>query len=165
MRQQNRFLSVDQQVVGDCYTSREVMDTLVTLCDEFGSRFGGTEGEREAAEYLAAKMEESGLTDVHMEPVEYIGWIRGEVKLDLIGPIQKTIPCISLPHSPAADLEGTIVDMEDGAPEDFERRAEEIKGKIVMTTSVAAPRDQNAGSIGAKSTGAACWRERGGSSL
>ena len=140
MTQRNRFLDVEQRIVGDCYTSREVMDTLITLCDRFGSRFGGTEGERKAAEYLRSKMEGYGLKDVHLEPVEFIGWVRGEVKLEIVSPIQKEIPCISLPHSPAAKLESAIIDMGDGAPEDFEERAEEIKGKIVMTTSVVSPK-------------------------
>ena len=140
MAQRNRFLDVDQRMVGDCYTSGEVMDTLITLCDEFGSRFGGTEGERKAAEYLRAKMEAYGLKNVHLEPVEYVGWVRGEVKLEIVSPIQKEIPCISLPHSPAAGLEGTIIDMGDGAPEDFEDRAAEIRGRIVMTTSVVSPK-------------------------
>jgi Zn-dependent M28 family amino/carboxypeptidase len=72
--------------------------------------------------------------------VEYVGWVRGEVKLEIVSPIEREIPCISLPHSPAASLEGTIVDMGDGAPGDFEDRAEEIKGKIVMTTSVVSPK-------------------------
>jgi Zn-dependent M28 family amino/carboxypeptidase len=140
MSKHNRFLAVDQQMVGDCYTSREVMDTLITLCDGFGSRFGGTEGERKAAEFLKARMQGYGLKNVHLEPVEYTGWIRGDAKLKIVSPIQKVIPCISLPHSPAANLEGTIIDMGDGAPEDFERRADEIKGKIVMTTSVVSPK-------------------------
>jgi Zn-dependent M28 family amino/carboxypeptidase len=140
MSRHNPFLTVDQQIVGDCYTSREVMETLVTLCDDFGSRFGGTAGERKAAEYLKAKMEEYGLKNVHLEPVEYIGWIRGEVRLEIINPIERVVPCISLPLSPAANQEGTIVDMGDGAPEDFDRRAGEIKGNIVMTTSVASPK-------------------------
>ncbi len=140
MTRENWFLDVEQRMVGDCYTSWEVMDTLIMLCDGFGSRFGGTEGERKAAEYLRARMEAYGLKDAHLEPVEYIGWIRGGVKLEIVSPIEKEIPCISLPHSPAANLEGTIVDMGDGAPEDFEGRVEEIKGKIVMTTSVVSPK-------------------------
>jgi Zn-dependent M28 family amino/carboxypeptidase len=140
MSSHNPFLSVDQQIVGDCYTSREVMDTLVTLCDDFGSRFGGTAGERRAAEYLKERMEEYGLKNVHLEPVDYIGWIRGDVRLEIVSPIERAVPCISLPLSPAANLEGIIVDMGDGAPEDFDRRADEIKGNIVMTTSVVSPK-------------------------
>lgn len=136
----NPFLTVEQKIVGDVYTSTEAMDNLLVLCDDFGSRFGGTEGERLAAEFIAAKFTEYGLSNVHLEPVEYIGWIRGETKLEIISPIQKTIPCISLPHSPAADFEATIVDMGDGALADFDTRAAEIKGNAVMTTSVVSPK-------------------------
>ena len=137
----NPHLPLDQKIVGDIYTSPEAMDNLSRLCDDFGSRFGGSEGERLAAEFIQAKFEEYGLKNVHMEPIEYIGWTRGEVSLEIVSPIQKSIPCISLPHSPPVDMEGVIIDMEDGAPEDFDSRADDIKGKIVMTTSVFSPKD------------------------
>jgi Zn-dependent M28 family amino/carboxypeptidase len=140
MAQQNRFLSIDRQIMGDGYTSNEPMDNLIVLCDEYGSRFGGTEGERLAAEFFRTKLQSYGLQDVHMEAFDYTGWTRGEVKLEIVSPVQKTIPCISLPHSPPANLEGTILDLGDGAPEDFDRLADEIAGKIVMTTSVVSPK-------------------------
>jgi Zn-dependent M28 family amino/carboxypeptidase len=140
MPRENPLLSIDQQIVGDVYTSTAAMDNLIILCDDFGSRFGGTAGERQAAEFIKAKLEEYGLRDVHLEPIEYIGWTRGEAKLEIIHPIHKVIPCISLPHSPPTQLEGVIIDMGDGAPADFDRRADEIKGKIVMTSSVVSPK-------------------------
>jgi len=34
----NPFLEIDRQIVGDIYTSAELMDNLVMLCDEFDSR-------------------------------------------------------------------------------------------------------------------------------
>jgi Zn-dependent M28 family amino/carboxypeptidase len=132
---------MDQKIVGDIYTSTESMDVLTTLCDEFGSRFGGTLGERQAAEFIKQKLKEYGLENVHLEPVEYQGWRRGKATLEILDPIQKTINCISLPHSPPAILEGTIIDMGEGAPTDFDQRADEIKGKIVMTTSEANPKN------------------------
>ena len=141
MSQYNPFLTIDQKIVGDAYTSMEAMDNLVLLCDEFGSRFGGTEGERQAVEFLEAKMAEYGLTNVHREPVDYIGWVRGQATLEVISPVRRTIPCISLPHSPAATLDDAlIVDIADGGPEDFADRADEIKGRVVLTTSVVAPK-------------------------
>jgi aminopeptidase YwaD len=141
MTQQNPFLSQDRQILGDAYTSTAAMDNLIVLCDEFGSRFGGTEGERRAAQFLKAKMEEYGLSDVRLEPVEYVGWTRGEARLEIVHPVEKTVPCISLPHSPPTQMEGAILDMDDGAPKDFDTRAEEIRGKIVMTTSEANPKN------------------------
>ncbi len=135
----NPYLKQDQQIIGDIYTSTAVMDNLAILCDDFGSRFGGTEGERQAAEFMKAKLEEYGLSNVHLEPFEYVGWIRGEAKLEIISPIHKVIPCITLPHSPPVSLEGILIDLDDGAPADFDDRADQISGKIVLTNSVAKP--------------------------
>jgi hypothetical protein len=144
MSQSNPYLTIDQQIVGDAYTSTEAMDNLVTLCDEFGSRFGGTKGEQLAVEFFQAKMKAYGLSDVHVEPVKYVGWNRGEARLEIVHPIQKTLPCISLPHSPPVDLEALLVDIGDGAPESFDQRASEIEGRIVMTTSVVSPKGDKA---------------------
>lgn len=139
MSTSNPYLTVDQQIVGDIFTNTEVMDNLTVLCDEFGSRFGGTEGERLAAEFMRDKLMAYGLQNVHLEEIEYVGWTRGQATLEIIDPIQKTIPCITLPHSPPTDMEGLIVDLGDGVPAEFDQRAEEIKGNIVLTTSVINP--------------------------
>jgi len=136
----NPFLSIDRKIMGDTYTSAAVMDTLTVLCDDFGSRFGGTPGEKQAAEFIKTTLEAYGLSKVHLEPVAYTGWRRGEATLKIISPIQKTIPCISLPQSPPANFEATLIDMADGAPQDFDHRAAEIKGKMVMTSSDVAPK-------------------------
>ena len=119
MTTKNPFLTRDQKIVGDIYTSKETIDNLLMLCDEFGSRFGGTEGEKKAAEYMKAKLEEYGLVNVRLEPVTYTGWKRGEITLEIVSPIQKNIPCISLPHSPPAELEGSIIDLGDGCSTGF----------------------------------------------
>ncbi|MEZ4868771.1 MAG: M20/M25/M40 family metallo-hydrolase [Caldilineaceae bacterium] len=136
----NPYLTLDQQMVGDIYTSAEVMDNLAILCDDFGSRFGGTTGERQAAEFIKAKLEAYGLQNVQLEPVHYTGWRRGEVKLEILSPVQMTIPCITLPHSPPANLEGVICDLGDGGPLDFEESGHLAAGKIAMVNSKTQPR-------------------------
>ncbi len=136
----NPYLPLDQQITGDIYTSDEAMRVLETLCDEFGSRFGGTEGERLAADYIKGKLETYGLKDVHLEPFEYLGWTRGEAMLKILEPVQRILPCISLPHSPPTDLQGEIYDMGDGFPGDFDKNADQIKGKIVMVNSEMNPK-------------------------
>ena len=135
----NRFLELERQMLGDIYTSSEPLDNLTVLCDEFGSRFGGTEGERLAAEFMQQKLIEYGLQNVHLEPIEYIGWRRGETKLEIIEPIQKEIPCISLPHSPATEMEALLIDLGNGHPDKFDELAEEIAGKVVMANSEIRP--------------------------
>ena len=56
-------------------------------------------------------------------------------------PVERAIPCITLPHSPPADLEAELFDIGDGSPEDFATHAAELAGKIVMTTSRVYPGD------------------------
>lgn len=140
LKPSNPHLSLDRQIMGDVYTTTEVMDNLTILCDDFGSRFGGTPGEKLAADFMKTKLEEYGLSNVHLEPIEYIGWRRGEVKLEILEPVQMELPCITLPHSPPCQLEGTLVDLGEGAPEDFDKRSDEIKGNIVLTTSEVNPK-------------------------
>jgi Zn-dependent M28 family amino/carboxypeptidase len=136
----NPHLPIDQKILGDIYSSREAMDNLETLCDDFGSRFGGTEGEKRAANFLKAKMEEYGLRNVHLEPFDYLGWERGTATLEIVSPIQKTIPCITLPHSPPVKIEAEIFDIGAGFPADFDAHAAEIKGKFLMTNSELYPK-------------------------
>jgi len=136
----NPHLPLDQQITGDIHTSPESMENLAILCDDFGSRFGGTKGERLAADFIVAKFKEYGLKDVHLEPFEYLGWTRGDVHLEIVEPVEAILPCITLPHSPPVELEGTIVDLGEGAPEDFDLRLDEIKGKIVMVNSEMYPK-------------------------
>ena len=68
---QNPFLTIDQQMTGDIYTSPEVMGNLTILCDDYGSRFGGTAGERQAADFIKAELEAYGLQNAQLEPFDY----------------------------------------------------------------------------------------------
>lgn len=139
MIKENPYLTIDQQIVGDIYTANDIWDNLTTLTDEFGSRFGGTAGEKQAAEFFKTTLASYGLR-VHVDEIPYLGWRRGQTSSRIVDPIQKEIPCISLPQSPPCELEGLIIDLEDGAPEDFDKRAADIKGKIVLCTSEVRPK-------------------------
>ncbi|MFZ1753420.1 MAG: M28 family peptidase [Caldilineaceae bacterium] len=135
MSTHNPFLAVDRQIIGDIHTTTEVMDNLTYLCDECGSRFPGTPGERQAVEFMQEKMRAYGLQNVHAEPFAFGGWTRGTATLEILEPVQKSLPCISLPYSPAGSVEALLVDMGEGHPDDFAARAGEIAGQIVLTTS------------------------------
>ncbi len=135
MNAENSYLDVDRQMLGDIYTSSEPMDNLAVLCDDFGSRFGGTPGERQAAVFFRDKFREYGLSRARMEPYRYASWARGEIRLEVIQPVEMEIPCIALPYCPSARGEAELVCVGDGAPADFERAGRSLKGKFVMATS------------------------------
>ena len=131
----NPFLEIEQRLMGDIWTSSEPMDNLTVLCDDFGSRFPGTAGERQAAEFFERKFREYGCRNAHLEPYDYMGWTRGEATLTILSPGKRELPCISLPMCPPADVEADFVDVGNGAPADFERRQAELAGGLVMASS------------------------------
>ncbi len=139
MQRENPLLALDQQIAGDIHTSSRVQEHLRVLCDEFGSRFGGTRGEQQAAQYFKEIFEALALSDVHLEPIEYTGWTRGEASLEIVEPAGRALPCISLPLSPPGELTVPLVDLGEGVPEEFDARADEIQGSILMTTSEVHP--------------------------
>lgn len=131
----NPLAPIELPLTGDIYTSPEVMLNLEILCDDFGSRWGGSEEEGRAAEFLRQRFEAYGLSDARLEPFEYVGWVRGPATLRIVSPIERTLPCFSLPMCPAAAVRGSLVSVGDGAPGDFEAAGERLRGAFSMVCS------------------------------
>ncbi len=135
MATENPYLDIDRLIVGDIYTSREVMDNLVVLCDEFGSRFAGTSKEKKAAEFIAEMFMRYGCQNVRLESYPYAGWSRGAATLEIVEPISKPLPCISLPYCPASEVTAELVSAGYGSPAEFEKLGDQMHGRVVMADS------------------------------
>ena len=131
----NPYLELDQKIVGDIYTSTEPMALITTLCDEFGSRFGGTEGASLAADLLEEKFASYGLANVHKDAYDYDGWYRGAATLEILSPVEREVPCISLPYCPAAEVQGNLVFVDEGVEKDFEKEKDRLTESIVISRS------------------------------
>jgi hypothetical protein len=131
----NRYDDVDKVILGEIYSSSECMKNLEKMCDDFGSRFPGTTGDRKVVEYMVNKFKEYGLIDAYAEEFTFPGWIRGASKLEIVSPIKQNIDCIALPGSPNRTIEATLIDLGDGPIEIYEKRKDEIKGNVVIVTS------------------------------
>ena len=123
---------IERQLAGDLLLSREAWSNLVVLCDRFGSRFGGTQGEQGARDFILAKMKEYKLDDAHTEEFEFTGWTRGVTTLESINPVVKEFPAIALPYTGTHEVAGEVLYVGYGTPTDFAAMAAEIPGKIVM---------------------------------
>jgi hypothetical protein len=131
----NPLLPLEQRLLGEIYASREVLDNLDVLCDDFGSRWGGSEGERAAVEFFVSRFEAYGLANVHTEPFEYVGWRRGPATLRIVRPLERKLPCFSLPMSPPGKVESHFIFVGDGAPAEFEAAASRLPGGIAGVCS------------------------------
>jgi Zn-dependent M28 family amino/carboxypeptidase len=121
------------RVVGEAYRSDNAWQTLEELVD-IGDRLAGSDGEESAADVLSQALEEAGLRDVSTDEFEISGWSRSSSKLSIIRPIGRTFAgqhhLVALPGTPEATVEGEVVDLERGTPDDFDAR--DVEGKIVV---------------------------------
>ena len=122
----------DKLIAGEIFTSTDIQTNLEILCDDLGSRFAGTSGEAEAAQFLEATLQRYQLKDVHSEAFEYNGWTRGTAKLTVTSPWQRELPCLSMPMSPSGGCNGKIIDLGMGSPETFDALQAELKGNIAL---------------------------------
>lgn len=125
--------AIDQHILGTIWTSDESFQTLAYLCDDLGHRFAGSDREHTAAQKLKEKMEAYGLQNVRLEEFPMASWTRGTCELSLVAPLERDFSAIAMPYCPTANIETDVVDVGEGELPDFERLADQIPGKIVLT--------------------------------
>ncbi|MEM7028811.1 MAG: M28 family peptidase [Chloroflexota bacterium] len=134
----NVDITLEQQLIGQAWTSPDIYSNLAQLCD-FGSRFGGTESEAQARDWLLQTFQQYGLTTTRLESFTYTGWYRGLCEVTVEGPqIWHLQTPISLVYSPATDetgLNSEVIDLGMGAEADFARYGDQVVGKIVLVSS------------------------------
>lgn len=129
------YRELERGVIAAIWTSDESFETLRELVDDIGHRFGGSESERQGAEFLAGKMRDYGLQNVRIEEFPMAGWERGSAALRLTAPVEREFSCVAMPYCPPADLEAELLDVGEGEKADFERLAEQVAGKIVISAA------------------------------
>jgi Zn-dependent M28 family amino/carboxypeptidase len=133
----SRMVNLPKKVVGDAYTSAYSWKILEDLVD-IGDRMAGHEGETEAAEVMSEAFFELGLRDVETDEFDVPGWTRGSAELYLSAPrperYEQSHELIGLPNSPSGDIEGTLVDVGYGLPDDFDDA--DLDGAIVLASSI-----------------------------
>jgi Zn-dependent M28 family amino/carboxypeptidase len=131
---------IEREIIGEIWQNSEIHQNMFVLADQIGSRFAGTPSERQAQDYMLEKLGEYGYTNAEAEPFTYHGWERGSVKLEMISPEEKTFDAISLAMSPGGRLEGEVIDLGTGSPEEFEAiDPTDVEGRIVMCSSATSP--------------------------
>jgi aminopeptidase YwaD len=127
---------LEKQILGDLWTSPDLWNHMLALCDQCGSRFATTELERRACDYIMDCFTRYGLENVHPEPFEMPGWERGTARLVVMdGATEIEIPCLALPGTHPCDLETEIIDIGAGGPDEYTRLSEPAAGKMVLTNS------------------------------
>ena len=109
--------------------------TLLTELTQLTHRMGGSPGERRGAELVAEAFADVGVQGVDVEKFPMQHWQRGHTRFAVTEPVERTFEAIALPYSPAGDLEGPLVDIGYGTPEEIEAAGEAVEGAIVVAST------------------------------
>jgi len=132
------------RIVGEVFANGQQMKYLALLSDEIGSRLTGSAGARRAEEAMAAEMKRMGLENVHREPFTVpVSWERGTAQAWLTSHGNRPLTVASYTWTPgtAGPIEGQIVHVGGGRPEDVERVRGKLKGAIALATPAGATLD------------------------
>jgi len=114
--------------------SRELTDDFAVLAG-LGGRLVGSESERRACRWLRERLRAIDGARIDEHRFDYTGWQSTRSSLELIDGSTRELPCHPLVWSgetPADGLEAEVVDLGRGAPEDFERAAALLPGRIAL---------------------------------
>ncbi|MCD6475186.1 MAG: M28 family peptidase [Anaerolineaceae bacterium] len=150
-----KYQKMDDKIFSRVWTDSTVEETLRYLCDECNGRLACTDDERRAGDYILAQFRSYGLENVHAEPFEMMGWIRGESTMIVNdGASEVTIDSWNMACSPGGDAAAELFDIGDGTEKQIQEMAGDISGKIILTNikgphrSIKYANCQKAGALG-----------------
>lgn len=100
-----------------------------------GGRFCGSDSEKKAVSYLKDRLEEAFPGQWSSLPMPFDGWRRTSQTLERLTPAVEPLDCHALvwsPVTPPGGLEAEVVDLGRGTPDDIQREAEKVRGRIVL---------------------------------
>jgi Zn-dependent M28 family amino/carboxypeptidase len=129
---------LERGVIGQVWTSPQLYTNLEHLCD-LGSRFSGTESERQARDFIRARFEDYGLQKVRLATFDYLGWTRGAADLRVVQPRREVLPsAISLVYSPSTAPDGLraeVVDVGMGTKAEYASQGDTIRDRFIIASS------------------------------
>ena len=118
-----------EKIYTEVFTNSEAYERLKYSTETLGHRLTGSENGRKAEEYVHDLLASYGFK-VRYQPFSAQGWARESLDLRIDG---APVHAVSLAHSPtAADVEAPLIDVGNGLEEDYQRLADQVKGKIAL---------------------------------
>ena len=133
------------RLIGEVFANGRQLAYVSALSDEIGSRLTGTAGARRAEEWAEGEMKRLGLSNVRREPYKMgASWERGTASASLLsGGMRRALAVASYTWTPGTSgaVEGEVVDVGAGKPEDVRRVAARLRGNVALVVPEGADLD------------------------
>lgn len=127
--------TMSSRLVGEVLTGGQQLKYLSMLSDQIGSRLTGSPGARRAEEAMEAEMKRLGLANVHREAFTVaVSWERGSAEARLVSHLNRPLTVASYTWTPGTGgaIEGEVVEVGAGRPEDVERARPRLRGRVAL---------------------------------
>ncbi|SER25789.1 M28 family metallopeptidase [Natrinema salaciae] len=136
-----------ERAIGRAWIDDRPWDLLTRLA-ELPDRMGGSGGERRAAELVRDALADAGLADVRFDEFPMQHWERGTTEFAVFGGdgatdaerIERSFEAIALPYSPADDIEGPLVDVGYGTPDEIDDA--NVRDGIAVASTTTPPNER-----------------------
>ena len=124
------------RIIGEVFAQGRQLAYVSALSDDIGSRLTGSIGARRAEEWAEGEMKRLGLQNVRRESYRMAAsWERGTASASLLlDGTQRPLAVASYTWTPGTSgaVEGEVVDVGAGRPEDVQRVAARLKGRVAL---------------------------------
>ena len=124
------------RIIGEVFAAGRQLEYVHFLCDRIGSRLTGSAGSRRAEEWAEGELKRFGLSNVKREPYTLAAsWERGPAAATLVSESGvRSLAVSSYTWTPGTEgaVEGELVDVGAGRPEDVARVAARVKGRVAL---------------------------------
>ena len=130
--------TADRWLMGEAMTNTLIASYINTLCDDIGTRWGGTDAERSAADFIVATQEKHGLKDARTEEFQVRTWENPSASITVLAAAGQggeaqweadVRPCL---FCPPVNVTGPLVDVGYGMEHEIEAVSAKLKGAIVI---------------------------------
>jgi hypothetical protein len=129
-------VALDQRILAAAKEHSDVLKNLTYLSDEIGARLTGSANLRRANDWTATKMQEYGLTNVHLEPWTIpAAWERGPATARLIEPdTGRTLTIAAMAWTPGTNgkVTGDVVFLKAQSTRELATYKGKLKNAIVL---------------------------------
>lgn len=133
------------RLIGEVFAVGQHMKYLSLLSDEIGQRLTGSAGARRAEQEMEAEMKRIGLVNVRREPFQMpSSWERGPAQATIVSHDNRPLTVASFTWTPgtAGAIEGDVVDVGAGRPDDVARVRSKLKGAIALASPAGVTLDE-----------------------
>ncbi len=127
--------AVDRSLIGEVMMHSEFSRNLRALCMP-GGRLSGSDNGHKAERYVAGKLREYGLDNVHLEPFDMLTWRDLETTVTVLDdppyPIDGAISLGNCLSSPVEGITAELIYAGHGTEQELEEVASRLEGKFVL---------------------------------